>query len=212
MRTPKRIQLRRTKGWRKPEGAVVVSRPSIYGNPFPVGLHVSVETLNGDKFWDATASDVVFMFKGWTSNGACYPAHAAQRDRLLAAIARGELAGKDLACWCPLDQPCHADVLLELANPANLNNSKGSEPMMTDKHAEGLMRKFKVERLTPSSRGINHDACQYFVLDIDHDRHARAAALAYAQSCELEYPNLARDLRVVVKRPVGAKSVPATAT
>lgn len=26
-----------------------------------------------------------------------------------------ELCGKDLACWCPLDQPCHADVLLELA-------------------------------------------------------------------------------------------------
>lgn len=27
-----------------------------------------------------------------------------------------ELRGKDLACWCPLDQPCHADVLLEIAN------------------------------------------------------------------------------------------------
>jgi hypothetical protein len=27
------------------------------------------------------------------------------------------LAGRDLACWCPLDKPCHADVLLELANP-----------------------------------------------------------------------------------------------
>lgn len=31
---------------------------------------------------------------------------------------RRELAGKNLACWCPLDQPCHADVLLELANRA----------------------------------------------------------------------------------------------
>lgn len=29
---------------------------------------------------------------------------------------RAELAGRDLACWCPLDKPCHADVLLELAN------------------------------------------------------------------------------------------------
>jgi hypothetical protein len=28
-----------------------------------------------------------------------------------------ELAGHDLICFCPLDQPCHADVLLELANP-----------------------------------------------------------------------------------------------
>jgi hypothetical protein len=84
-------------------------------------------------------------------------------------------------------------------------------PAAPDKRAEGLMRKFKVERLTPSSRGINHDACQYFVLDINHDRHARAAASAYAQSCESEYPNLARDLRVMVKRPV-TKSVPAAAT
>ncbi len=30
---------------------------------------------------------------------------------------RRELAGRDLACWCPLDGPCHADVLLEVANP-----------------------------------------------------------------------------------------------
>ncbi|MGE2733815.1 DUF4326 domain-containing protein [Mycolicibacterium vaccae] len=29
---------------------------------------------------------------------------------------RHELAGRDLACWCPLDDPCHADVLLDLAN------------------------------------------------------------------------------------------------
>ena len=29
---------------------------------------------------------------------------------------RRELSGRDLACWCPVDQPCHADVLLELAN------------------------------------------------------------------------------------------------
>jgi hypothetical protein len=34
----------------------------------------------------------------------------------IADRARAELRGHDLACWCPLDQPCHADVLLELAN------------------------------------------------------------------------------------------------
>ena len=32
------------------------------------------------------------------------------------ADVRRELAGRDLACWCPLDEPCHADVLLRLAN------------------------------------------------------------------------------------------------
>ena len=37
-----------------------------------------------------------------------------QRAALLARLP--ELRGHDLACWCPLDGPCHADVLLELAN------------------------------------------------------------------------------------------------
>lgn len=69
---------------------------------------------------------------------------------------------------------------------------------MSDKHAQGLMRKFKVERLTPSSRGIDHNDCHYFVLDITHDPHARDAALAYADSCQHEYPNLAADLRSIL--------------
>jgi len=134
---PVRIQRKRTKGWRMPEGAVYVGRPSKWGNPFPVGLRVSVETLNGDKFWDATAIDVVWMFKAWTSNGAVYPAHAAQRDRLLAAIARGDLRGKDLACWCPLDQPCHADVLLELANPTTPHGHLPALPWTTWTPSDG---------------------------------------------------------------------------
>src|SRR5699024_4075911 len=33
-----------------------------------------------------------------------------------AADVRAELSGRVLACWCPLDQPCHADVLIEIAN------------------------------------------------------------------------------------------------
>jgi Domain of unknown function (DUF4326) len=43
-----------------------------------------------------------------------YRLHAAGFDL---ATLRQDLGGRDLACWCPLDQPCHADVLLELANP-----------------------------------------------------------------------------------------------
>ena len=67
-------------------------------------------------------------------------------------------------------------------------------------HTVGIYPKFKVERLTSSSRGINHDHCQYFVLDITHDPHALAAASAYADSCEAERPNLAADLRATVTR------------
>lgn len=83
---PQRIQRKRTKGWRMPEGAVYVGRPTKWGNPFSTA--------------DFTASDAV----------ACFADEIAPRLDLL------PLRGKDLACWCALDQPCHADVLLELAN------------------------------------------------------------------------------------------------
>ena len=90
---PERIQLRRSKGWRKPPGAAVVSRPSRWGNPFPVA--------------DYGRAEAVRLY----------------RDRLLAdpaliETARAELAGRDLACWCKLTDLCHADVLLELVNNA----------------------------------------------------------------------------------------------
>jgi len=101
---PDRIQLRRTRGWRKPAGAVVVARPSKWGNPFPVG-----QTLDGVLVRDRAHS--VQLYRRLM---------AASPDRRQAA--RDELAGRDLACWCPLLDadgnrgPCHADVLLEIAN------------------------------------------------------------------------------------------------
>ncbi|WP_242089217.1 DUF4326 domain-containing protein [Curtobacterium sp. DN_7.5] len=99
---PKRIQLSRRKGWRKPEGAIVVARPSKWGNPYCVG--------------DLTP---VFRRDEWPERYDRASAVQAYREttaRHLRQAARSELAGHDLACWCPLDQPCHADVLLELAN------------------------------------------------------------------------------------------------
>lgn len=58
----------------------------------------------------------------------------------------------------------------------------------------GLQEKFKVERLRPSSRGIDHGECRYFVLDPEHDKHARRALYAYASDIEDEEPELAHDL------------------
>jgi len=87
---PKRIQRQRTKGWRMPEGAIYVGRPSRWGNPYrveDVGREVAVQLFA--EFWGALE---------------------------LARDARRELRGRDLVCWCALDRPCHADVLLELAN------------------------------------------------------------------------------------------------
>lgn len=86
-----RFQLRRTAGWRKPSDGVVVARPSKWGNPYPVAEY------------------------GRTRAVQLYHAHLADRPELV-EMARRELAGRDLGCWCPLEAPCHADVLLYLAN------------------------------------------------------------------------------------------------
>lgn len=60
----------------------------------------------------------------------------------------------------------------------------------------GLYSKYAVKRTDGSSDpGGRHEGCEYFVLDLTHDPHARAALEAYADSCEGDYPLLARDLR-----------------
>lgn len=62
----------------------------------------------------------------------------------------------------------------------------------------GLYEKFKVERTDGTSApGDKHYGCEYFVLDMDHDEHARAAIEAYVKSLDGagQYPNLAADLR-----------------
>ena len=111
---PERIQLRRTKGWRKPEGAVVVARPTRWGNPFIVGKTYGASGPHGE--WHRSVkirdrADAVAEYRRALGRG-----HAHYFPLDFRARVRRELAGKDLACWCPLDQPCHADVLLEIAN------------------------------------------------------------------------------------------------
>jgi hypothetical protein len=67
---------------------------------------------------------------------------------------------------------------------------------------QGLYDKYKVERLDGSSGPAGkHQECPYFVLDLDHDRHAKAAIRAYAKSCEKEFPKLAKDLRKMLRPP-----------
>jgi len=95
---PVRIRLSRAKGWRKPTDAVVVSRPSFWGNPFIIGT-----PENGGNI---TPEMAVAEFRKGIIEG-----------RLQIKLSNlFELRGRDLACWCPLDKPCHADVLIELAN------------------------------------------------------------------------------------------------
>ena len=103
MNKPKRIQRRRTKGWRMPPGAVYVGRPSQWGNPFRVGTWVNLPITGREAVYNRARA--VVLFRDWFN--------LATR---LQEVARVELRGKDLVCWCPLDEPCHADVLLEWAN------------------------------------------------------------------------------------------------
>lgn len=95
-----------------PEEAIYVGRPTRFGNPFQVGR-------------DGTRERCVELFRRWLSSDltGCLECDKHQvnvvwlegvRPLVLARI--GELRGKSLACFCPLDQACHADVLLEIAN------------------------------------------------------------------------------------------------
>ena len=75
------------------------------------------------------------------------------------------------------------------------HNSPAPAAAPSDKQ-RGLYNKFLVEREDGSSDvGEKHFGCDYFVLDLTHDRHAIAALFAYADSCQTEYPLLAQDLR-----------------
>jgi len=96
---PIRIQRKRTKGWRMPPNTVYVGRGSKWGNPFRLP--------DNPRLTGADAVIAVELF----DHCAKLPAQKMWRERV-----RLELRGKNLACWCPLDKPCHADVLLRIAN------------------------------------------------------------------------------------------------
>lgn len=128
---PVRLQLSRQRGFRLAEAsqaanglpAIIVARPTRWGNPWRVKVR--------GRFTDDNAP----LWAGAHDQECNYPFHrtraeAAQRavDCFRDALETGrltrfkaedvsQLAGQNLACWCELSTPCHADVLLELANP-----------------------------------------------------------------------------------------------
>jgi|SRR6185437_1440566 len=104
---PKRIQRKRTKGWRMPENTVCVTRPGKFGNPFVITKKMRPGVQIGITGY--------FAVRSIEDSIACFCEYVHIKSGMLEAI-RSELRGKDLACFCPLDQPCHADVLLEIAN------------------------------------------------------------------------------------------------
>lgn len=94
MKKPIRVQRKRIKGWRMPANTVYVGRPTGYGNPYHA------------DYWMSNERAVKLFREKWVNH-------------FNVDTIRQELSGKNLACWCPLDKPCHADVLLEIANSPN---------------------------------------------------------------------------------------------
>lgn len=120
---PVRIQMSRQRPWRAEHpDAVIVARPSKWGNPITFSeVGAKYPSLNDRQVATLIVRDFTVLAKrghlaypNWRFLGGrrgpvewTYPTV----DEI-----RAELARKDLACWCPLDQPCHADVLLAIAN------------------------------------------------------------------------------------------------
>jgi Domain of unknown function (DUF4326) len=110
---PRRVQLRRSKGWRMPDNTVKVDRTTLFGNPFLVSEHGHDRAVALHRTW----------ITGRTIKGLMAPAPKDElrqrREDVLRALPG--LRGKNLACWCPLPNEgeadnCHAAILLELAN------------------------------------------------------------------------------------------------
>jgi hypothetical protein len=133
MEQPRRIQRKRSKGFKMPKNTVYVGRPSKWGNPFEVGsmqysefsgvleledikkyfkvktgIVMGVETVirvENQLSIPLKIEDCLFLYEKYLARGI-YPLS----DYI------SKLKGKNLACWCKLDEPCHADILLKLAN------------------------------------------------------------------------------------------------
>ncbi len=126
---PKRIQRKRTAGWRMPPNTIYVGRPGHWGNPFKLGDFVlkgdhspgyggpfkmtyviTTAAHADDRYTELETGEQVLEWYRWYMGVTmhCHP---------LAL-----LRGKDLACWCKEGAPCHADILLELANAQETSN------------------------------------------------------------------------------------------
>jgi len=146
MSEPVRITLSRKRGFNLMResialnglAAVNVARPGKWGNPWKFGDNMFDETEPGVYIWRKVlcAADAVKAFRNsvdWDPDApysvgdlVCWGGYGPEHRNRKTAIA--ELRSKNLACWCKPGEPCHADVLLELANsPARPVSRGGGE-------------------------------------------------------------------------------------
>jgi len=125
----KRIQRKRTKGWKMPPNTVYVGRPTKWGNPYKIG-----------ELGLQTREEVIRAYAKWLR----MKIHEEDSHFL------DPLKGKDLACWCPLDKLCHADILLEFLKSKSYEhtirgiNMTGFEELPTPKVLE--VRHLRLEK------------------------------------------------------------------
>lgn len=100
---PHRVQLSRRKGWQMPPNTLKVDRTTRFGNPFRPGAPGIPDRRAAVKWFERA------LRTGELTHG---DANSPFRPDII----RAQLRGKNLACWCPLDEPCHADLLLAIAN------------------------------------------------------------------------------------------------
>lgn len=106
---PMRIQRKRIKGWRMPENTVYVGRPTKWSNPFKIGMsHPYLGWIWKDGRKALSREMAIDMYTDMIKN------EIKTNQEFREFLER--IKGKNLACWCPLNQPCHADVLLKIAN------------------------------------------------------------------------------------------------
>lgn len=111
MTAPARIRLSRAKGWKMPDNTLKVDRTTPWGNPFRTGLHGTAE--------DCVRRYTLLLLGNLVIGGKGGPIPAIEDQRTTLKFVWhnwATLTGKNLACWCQDGAPCHAHVLLELAN------------------------------------------------------------------------------------------------
>lgn len=117
--TPKRIHRRRSKGFVMPANTVYVGRGTYWGNPWRVSI--PEKTCKNMTAYALVPTAEIAVEK--------YRCLCAMPSFIARAVEM--LRGKNLACWCPPDRPCHADLLLEIANnPMETTN----EPLQNTRH------------------------------------------------------------------------------
>lgn len=118
--SPSRVQRQRSKGFRMPENTVYVGRPSRWGNPLRPGM------------WKGySAQDAVNDYLRWLKRDPAVRSfdNAFGKPPTCKEITTA-LKGRNLACWCALDAPCHADILLGIAN--GLDAPAASQPVICE--------------------------------------------------------------------------------